>query len=166
MKKSTILFLLFFALACMLLGFSIGRNIYNRPPVEIKDTVFISELIYIPDPELIDIYIPEPTIPIDTPVIIQDYLKAKVYCDTLVSNNNITAILKDTIYQNTLLGRTFNYTLSMPVMKSQERPFSLFLTADTRFSTSLVVMRKKWLIQGGYDFRDKYPFLGVGFKLY
>lgn len=166
MKKSTILFLLFFALACMLLGFGIGRNIYNRQPVEIKDTVFFSEIISIPDPELIDIYIPEPTIPVDTDAIIQDYKRAKVYSDTLVFNNQITAILKDTVYQNSLLGRSFFYTLSTPVLKCPQRPFSLHLLADSRLSTSLIVTRNRWLIQGGYDFKEKYPFLGIGFKIY
>lgn len=166
MKKSTILFLLFFALACTFLGFGIGRRIYNRPPVETKDTIFTTGLVYIPDPELIDIYIPEPSVPVDTTAIIEDYLKARVYNDTLISNSEITAVLRDTIYQNSILGRTFFYSLSTPVIKGPQRPFSLFLTADTRFSTSLVITRNKWLIQGGYDFRYKYPFLAVGFKLY
>lgn len=166
MKKSTILFLLFFALSCMLLGFGIGRNIYNRPPVQIKDTLFTSELIYIPDPELIDIYIPEVTIPVDTAAIIQNYMKAKVYSDTLVSNSQLTAVLKDTIYQNSILGRSFLYTLSTPVIKCPQRPFSLSLMADSRFSTSFIITRNRWLIQGGYDFKEKYPFLGVGFKIY
>lgn len=167
MKKSTfILFLLFSALGCMFLGFGIGRNIYNRLPVEIKDTVFISELISIPEPELINVYIPEPKIPVDTNAIIQDYMKAKVYSDTLISNSQITAVLKDTVYQNSILGRSFFYTLSTPVLKYRQRPFSLLLLADSRFSTSLIFTRNRWLIQGGYDFKDKYPFLGVGFKIY
>lgn len=165
MKKNIILFLLL-TFGGFSLGFGTGRHLYKRPPAKFVDTIYNSDIVYIPEPLLIETYVPEIQPIIDTNAIINDYLKAKVYNDTLVSNNNITAILRDTIYQNTLLGRTFNYTLSMPVMKSQERPFSLFLTADTRFSTSLVVMRKKWLIQGGYDFRNKYPFLGVGFKLY
>lgn len=166
MKKSTILFLLFFALACVFLGFGIGRQIYHRPPVEFKDTVFTSGIVYIPEPEIIDVYIPEPPAFIDTAAIIQDYLRAKVYNDTLVSNSEITAVLKDTIYQNSVLGRTFFYTLSTPVMKCPKRPFSLHLTADSRFATSLIITRNRWLIQGGYDFKEKHPFLGVGFKLY
>ena len=94
MKKSTILFLLFFALACTFLGFGIGRRIYNRPSVETKDTIFRTGFVYIPDPELIDVYIPTPPIPIDTTAIINDYLKAKVYNDTLISNSEITAVLE------------------------------------------------------------------------
>lgn len=166
MKRSTILFLLFYALAYILLGFGIGRRIYHRPPIEIKDTVFTSDLVYIPDPEIINIYIPEPPALIDTVAIIEDYLKAKVYNDTLVSNSEITAILRDTIYQNSVLGRSFHYTLSTPVLKCPEKPFSLYLTADSRFTTSLIFTRNRWLIQGGYDFKNKTPYMGIGFKLY
>lgn len=166
MKRSTILFLLFYTLACMFLGFSIGRHIYNQPPVVIKDSVFISDIVYIPDPELIDIYIPEPPVVIDTAAIIEDYLKAKIYNDTLVSNSEITAILKDTIYQNSVLGRSFFYTLSTPVLKCPEKPFSLYLVADCRFTTSLIFTRNRWIIQGGYDFKNKIPYMGIGFKLY
>lgn len=166
MKRSTILFLLFFALACIFLGFGIGRNIDHTPPVEVKDTIFSVESIYIPEPEIVEVYIPEPPALIDTAAIIHDYLSAKVYNDTLIANKDITAILKDTIYQNSVLGRSFSYTLSTPVIKCQQRPFSLYLTADTRMSSSLVFIRKRLLIQGGYDFRYKYPYLGIGLKLY
>lgn len=166
MKKSTILFLLSFSLGNLCLGFTIGRYIYEKEPVIIKDTVFSSDTIFIPEPELINIYIPQPALPIDTAAIIQDYLSAKVYCDTLISNSEITAILKDTVYQNSIVGRTFFYALSTPVLKGAQRPFSAFLTADSRLSASLVITKEKWLIQGGYDFKDKYPFLAIGFKLY
>lgn len=165
MKKSTILFLIF-TLGSLCLGFSIGRTIYKQVPVEIKDTVFISDIIYIPEPEIMDIYVPEPPILIDTSAIIQDYLSAKVYNDTLVSNNNITAILKDTVYQNSLRGRTFTYTLTTPVIKCQQKSFSLFLEADSRLSTSFIITKNRWLIQGGYDFKENYPFLGIGIKIF
>lgn len=166
MKKSTILFLLFLGIGCIVLGFGIGRYIYNHPPLETKDTIFISEFIYIPDPELIDVYTPAPPAKVDTTAIIQDYMKAKVYCDTLVANKEIIAVLKDTIYQNSILGRSLFYTLSTPILKTPQKPFSLFLTADSRLSASLFLTRKRWLIQAGYDFKEKGPFLGIGFKLY
>ncbi|WP_289007224.1 hypothetical protein [uncultured Parabacteroides sp.] len=166
MKKSTILFLLLFTLGCTSLGFGIGRTIYKQILVEIKDTIFSSDIVFIPEPELVDIFIPEPPALIDTSAIIQDYLSAKIYNDTLAANNSIVAILKDTVYQNSLVGRTFTYTLTTPVIKCPQRPFSLLLTADTRLSTSLIITKNRWLIQGGYDFKDKFPFLGVGFKIY
>lgn len=166
MKKSIILFLLIFTLGYISLGFGIGRTIYKQIPVEIKDTIFSSDIVFIPEPELVDIFIPEPPVLIDTSAIIQDYLSAKVYNDTLVANNSIIAILKDTVYQNSLVGRTFTYTLTTPVIECPERPFSLFLSADTRLSTSLVITKNRWLIQGGYDFKERHPFLGVGFKIY
>lgn len=166
MKRSSILFLLFYALACIFLGFGIGRRIYHRPLIETKDTVFSSGIVYVPEPEIIEVYIPEPPELIDTAAIIQDYLMAKVYNDTLISNSEITAVLKDTVYQNSILGRSFIYTLSTPVLKCQQRPVSLFLAADSRYTASLIITRDRWLIQGGYDFKNKAPYLGIGFKLY
>ena len=138
MKKSTILFLLIFTLGCISLGFGIGRTIYKQIPIEIKDTIFSSDIVFIPEPELVDIFIPEPPVLIDTSAIIQD----------------------------SLVGRTFTYTLTTPVIECSQRPFSLFLSADTRLLASLVITKNRWLIQGGYDFKERHPFLGVGFKIY
>lgn len=168
MKKRTILFLLFYALGFIGFGFGFGRYIYKRipDPTFITDTIICIDTSYIPKPVPVITYLPEPPAIIDTAAIIQDYLKAKIYNDTLVANKDITAILKDTIYKNSVLGRTFTYSLSMPVIKQKTAPFSLFLTASTRQTTSLVVIRKRWLFEGGYDFREKTPYLGIGFKLY
>ena len=158
MKKSTILFLLIFTLGCISLGFGIGRTIYKQIPIEIKDTIFSSDIVFIPEPELVDIFIPEPPVLIDTSAIIQDYLSAKVYNDTLVTNNSIIAILKDTVYQNSLVGRTFTYTLTTPVIECSQRPFSLFLSADTRLSAHWLSRKTGGLYRADMTLKRDTPF--------
>lgn len=165
--KQNIILLLIISLAAACIGFGVGKHIY-KPANAISgiDTCYLKDTLW--KEQLVPEYIYLPPLPefIDTAAIIADYLKAKIYTDTLVSNKNITAILKDTIYQNSILGREFIYTLSAPVIACPQKPFSLFVVADTRMSTSLVITRKRWLIQGGYDFRYKYPYIGIGLKLY
>lgn len=165
--KRDIILLLILSLVAACIGFGVGRHI-SKPTTTTSgiDTCYLRDTVRIEKPVPEYIYLPPPPRFIDTAAIIADYLRAKIYTDTLVSNKNITAILKDTIYQNSILGREFVYTLSAPVITCPQKPFSLFVVADTRMSASLILTRKRWLIQGGYDFRYKYPYLGIGFKLY
>lgn len=165
--KRNIILLLILSLTAACLGFGVGKHIY-KPANAISgiDTFYLRDTVRIEKPVPEYIYLPPLSEFIDTAAIIADYLRAKIYTDTLVSNKNITAILKDTIYQNSILGREFIYTLSTPVITTLQKPFSLFVVADTRMSTSIILTRKRWLIQGGYDFRYKYPYIGIGLKLY
>ena len=162
-------------LLLLIAGILIGRTWFtpsgDKPDI-IVDTTYIthSDTLYIDRP--VPIKILEPTAPlpaVDTAAIIADYLRSRVYTDTLINRPELVLILTDTVHQNALLGRDIQYTLTTPVVtqtKAKARPFSLYLLADSRLAATLIVERKRWVVQGGYDINNKQPLVGVGYKLY
>ena len=160
-------------LLLLIAGILIGRAWFTPSgdkPGETRDTTYIThtDTIHLDRPIPVKVYEPAaPPSALDTAAIVADYLRGRVYTDTLVNTPDLVFILTDTVYQNSLLGREIHYTLTTPVItRTKTKPFSLYVLADSRLSASLIVERKRWLVQAGYDINHKQPLIGVGYRLY
>ncbi|MDD3815982.1 MAG: hypothetical protein PHZ02_15205 [Desulfocapsaceae bacterium] len=106
-------------LAILIAGFFLGifftRSCHNLPDSGNTDTSYVTRIIpgdssltLLSDkvPDYIDssIYY---YFDIDTPAIVAEFFKGKYYIDTIYSENNILAIIKDSINLNRLLWRNF-----------------------------------------------------------
>lgn len=82
-------------------------NIYVLPANEPKpETSYVQVPKYLPGKDSI--------LPIDTAAVVAGYYTVKVYNDTLANDSNITAWMRDTLWQNNITYRKFAYRLNRP----------------------------------------------------
>ena len=103
---------------------------------------------------------------VDTAAILNDYYRQRIYNDTLINDQFVTLMLRDTVYNNKLLGRTVHYNLSIPQMKMPKH--ELMITGDVGYCTQVVMAAYKYKriqLRAGYDFYNKAPMIGVGLTI-
>lgn len=146
--------ILFFLLLLMVLQCRQRQNSLPQEPETIHDTV------YLPGPVVTkEIPVPVPA-KVDTAAILAQYFTKRVYDDTL-QTKFVTMHLTDTVYQNTLLGRTASYTFTLP-QRHHSLTAGVIAGANT-FALMGGYRYKRWLFSGGYDFANKASVFGVSY---
>lgn len=156
--------LILFCIICLWIGYGIGTRQQNNRTQ--RDTVTLTDILFLPMPVPGKYIIVEVPADVDTAAILKDYYTQKIYDDTLVHNNRMNLVLRDTVYNNKLLGRTVNYTLSNPVPKNESH--ELMISGDVGFKHQSIMLDYKldrFHFRAGYDFYNKAPMAGVGFTL-
>jgi len=120
MKTNTFLTIMF----AFLFGVFAGMYLRETNPIPsdvsvISDTEIITDTVFYP--EFIDVPTPyKVEVPQEIPININKdscciaLFLVKFYSDTLINDSNLTAILKDTVFQNSLQGRFFEYRINRP----------------------------------------------------
>lgn len=156
--------ILFFVLF-MYISWSVGYRDGIRQALP-GDTIRIDSIIEIPVPSpAVEVQVPVPA-EVDTAAILADYYVQRMYNDTLVDNEFVTLMLRDTVYNNKLLGRTVHYNLSIPTKKMPEH--EVLVTGDFGYRSQTVMAGyryKKLQFRAGYDFYNKSPMVGIGLTL-
>lgn len=146
--------ILFFLLLLMVLQCRQRQNSLPQEPETIHDTV------YLPGPVVTkEIPVPVPA-KVDTAAILAQYFTKRVYDDTL-QTKFVTMHLTDTVYQNTLLGRTASYTFTLP-QRNHSLTAGVIAGANT-FALMGGYRYKRWLFSGGYDFANKESVFGASY---
>lgn len=146
--------ILFFLLLLMVLQCRQRQNSLPQEPETIHDTV------YLPGPVVTkEIPVPVPA-KVDTAAILAQYFTKRVYDDTL-QTKFVTMHLTDTVYQNTLLGRTASYTFTLP-QRNHSLTVGVIAGANT-FALMGGYRYKRWLFSGGYDFANKASVFGASY---
>lgn len=156
--------LILFCIICLWIGYGIG--IRKQKSSTQRDTVTVTDSLFLPMPVPGKYIIVEVPADVDTAAILKDYYTQKIYDDTLVHNNRLNLVLRDTVYNNKLLGRTVNYTLSNPVPRIESH--ELMISGDVGFKHQSIMLDYKlnrFHFRAGYDFYNKAPMAGVGFTL-
>ncbi len=174
MKKFFENFIPVFLIFMCLYSFYYKVNNRKVMPVSVYcDTVRIVDTVFSPAPPALVIRVPTP-IPsvVDTQAVIDDYFSKKVYADTLVSDENLSIAVVDTVVNNSIVGRKVEYSLSVPIPE----PVTVYKPPDNEvylssvvgfYSTSVMVnySRKSISYGIGYDFYNNSPVIGVAIKL-
>jgi hypothetical protein len=159
----------------LLLGIFAGYHLRAFSGGRMEETVRIDTVfIHVHDtlPSLpVQVKIIEKQVPadVDTVAILNDYFAQKIYDDREIIRDNLKILIRDTISQNTILGRSIIYDFTYPEITKtvlQKPLYTLSAFIDTRMSPSLAIGYKRVYIQGGYDFRNRATFVGVGLKLF
>lgn len=161
-KALVLLFII--CLVCGWIGYGVGHR--KRKTVIAHDTVLVSRTVSLPSPISIKEVLVSVPANVDTAAILAAYYTQRIYNDTLVNNEYLQFTLRDTVYNNRLLGRLVNYNFSYPVVKPPR--YELYLTADMGLNTQLLMIGYKldrWHFRAGYDMYNKAPMAGVGFTL-
>lgn len=151
--------ILFFILLLMVLQCYQRQNSLPQFP----EPEMIHDTVYLPGPVVTkEIPVPVPA-KVDTAAILAKYFTKRVYDDTL-QTKFVTMHLTDTVYQNTLLGRTASYTFTLP-QRHHSLTAGLLAGANT-FALMGGYRYKRWLFSGGYDFANKAPMLSASYTLF
>lgn len=109
------------------------------------------------------------TIPVDvdTAGIIRDYYNRLVYDDTLQLPNNIGYVsTRDTIFNNRIAGRTYDYNITIPKIKYNNE---LMISGDIGYNLRLLSIgyrRNNWTYKIGYDCLNNGLVLGINYRIY
>lgn len=156
--------LILFCIICLWIGYGIGTR--KQKSFIQMDTVTVTDSFFLPNPVPSKYIIVEVPVDVDTAAILKDYYTQKIYDDTLVNNNRLNLVLRDTVYNNKLLGRTVNYTISTPVPKKENH--ELMISGDVGVKHQSIMLDYKldrFHFRAGYDFYNKAPVVGAGFTL-
>jgi hypothetical protein len=80
----------------------------------VYDTVVIVKNNYVPVPESIE-KIMYHTVPVDTAKIIEDYFSKLYYCDTLINDTTALIVVRDSLMQNRIVSRSWEFQNRRPV---------------------------------------------------
>lgn len=164
-NKVLVIWVISFLVLFMYFSWSAGYRdgIRQAPP---GDTIRIDSIIEIPIPSpSVEVRVPVPA-EVDTAAILSDYYIQRMYEDTLINNEFVTLMLRDTVYNNKLLGRTVHYNLSIPTTKIPEQ--ELMVTGDFGYRNQTVMAGyryKRLQFRAGYDFYNKAPMVGIGLTI-
>lgn len=161
MKKTlTVILALLAVVLLFIAGYHIGRR--SMKPAK-ADTIRLRDTIKLPSPAVIkEISVPVP-VQVDTAAILASYYTQRIYSDNVINTPYVKVSIVDTVFQNRLLGRTASYQFSFP---QRNHAVTLGLTSGYRHISLMGGYRyKRWEIQGGYDFYNKAPMLGVKYDL-
>lgn len=160
--KKILLVIWFFLLVVLLFwgGYQMGRN--SVLPSK-ADTVRLRDTIELSSPAVIkEIPVPVPA-KVDTAAILSSYYTLRMYNDNVINTPYLKVSIVDTVFQNRLLGRTASYQFSFP---QRNHAVTLGLMSGYRHISLMGGYRyKRWEIQGGYDFYNKAPMVGVKYDL-
>lgn len=161
MKKTlTIVALLLIVVSLFVAGYQIGRC--SVKPAK-ADTIRLRDTLKLPSPPVIkEIPVPVP-VSVDTAAILASYYTQRIYSDKVINTPYLKVSIVDTVFQNRLLGRTASYQFSFP---QRNHAVTLGLASGYRHISLMGGYRyKRWEIQGGYDFYNKAPMVGVKYDL-
>ena len=149
----------------IIISWSVGYRDGSRQAPTV-DTIRIDSIIRIPVPvPAVEVQIPVP-VDVDTAAILADYYKQRIYDDTLINDQFVTLMLRDTVYHNQLLGRTVHYSLSIPQVQVPKH--ELMVTSDIGYRTQVVMAAyqyKRLQLRAGYDFYNQTPMLAIGLTI-
>lgn len=150
--------ILFFILLLMVLQCHQRQNSSSQVP----EPLTIHDTVYLPSPVVTkEIPVPVPA-KVDTAAILAQYFTKRVFDDTL-RTQFVTMHLTDTVYQNTLLGRTASYSFTLP-QRHHSLTAGVMAGANT-FALMGGYRHKRWTFSGGYDFVNRTPMVGVSYTL-
>lgn len=175
--KKTISILLVMLLT-MILGMIITHKVGYQKGVSSaerkieRDTIWkrYDSAIFIPTPIPVSIWREPHSEPadIDTVAIISDYYSKKVYSEKIEVDSLLRIHITDTLSRNGLLGRQINYSFNIPTVTIRQKKPNLTISVigDSRYYAGTQIGWKRVLFNAGYDFKDRFPVIGVGLKIY
>ncbi|MEG1861000.1 MAG: hypothetical protein RR206_04845 [Bacteroidaceae bacterium] len=149
-------------LLCVALGFLWGRQ--GRRAFEPLRVRVVRDTVRLTDPAVVrTVEMPVPAM-VDTAAIVRRYFTQKVYHDTIVSNRTVEVQLTDTVFMNSLMGRTATVRLNLP---EDDNDFSVgMFGGDRSFGLTAEYQHRRTSIMGGYDFVRRQAVVGVKYRLF
>ena len=131
------------------------------------------DTIYINRPaEVETVYIPVPG-DVDTVEVVSDYYTERIYRDTVTVNNYVSVVVHDTVYNNKLQSVKYDFltdfdTFSPIPIQANSKHNAIVLGFDAGFEHIALKAGYEWGkmgVEGGYDFVNKAPVVGLKFKV-
>lgn len=102
---------------------------------------------------------------VDTQYVVREYFTKKVYRDTIMQNDTVQLVVRDTVYENALGERDVSLKVNTEVFRKRH---AIGLTgAIGRHQADLMGTYRKdrWTVAAGWDFQDGGPVIGLGYTV-
>ncbi len=171
MKRMSFPSQLFVTILVLVLVFGLGVKVGStREKVrhELRtDTLRLHDTVWQDLPQLTrEVYVPVPA-EVDSAAVVRDYYAERVYCDTVQVKDVTTVIVHDTVHQNTLTGRSFDFDIRIPKVLPLYNAVSLGLTTGLGTTAIQAGYRyRNWQFEAGYDVRSHRPLFAVKYELF
>lgn len=158
-------FRFFFIFCCLLTalvgGYHFGKRSVTPAPA---DTIRLMDTCYLPGPTIEkEIPVPVP-VDVDTAAILAAHFTKRVYQDDVISTPMVKITVVDTVYQNTLVGRTAYSNINIPV---RDKSLSIGLTiAPGHTFVSAGYRFKRWDFAGGWDFANNAVMMSAKYDIF
>lgn len=146
-------FRFFFIFCCLLTALAGGYHFGKRSVIPAPaDTIRLRDTCFLPGPTIVkELRVPVP-VDVDTAAILAAHFSKRVYQDEIINTPMVKVTVVDTVYQNTLLGRTTFSDINIPV---RSHSLSIGLAVAPRHTFLAVGYRhKRWDFAGGWDFAN------------
>lgn len=158
-------FRFFFIFCCLLTalvgGYHFGKRSVTPAP---SDTIRLMDTCYLPGPTIekeVPVLVP---VDVDTAAILAAHFTKRVYKDEVVNTPMVSITVVDTVYRNTMLGRTVYSKINIPVRHKSLSigvtiaPGHSFVSAGYRF--------KRWGFEGGWDFANNAVMVSAKYDIF
>ena len=158
-------FRFFFIFCCLLTalagGYHFGKRSVTPAPA---DTIRMTDTCYLPGPTIEkEVPVPVP-VDVDTAAILAAHFTKRVYQDEVISTPMVKITVVDTVFQNTLLGRTAYSDINIPV---RDKSLSIGLTiAPGHTFVSAGYRFKRWNFVCGWDFVNRAAMVSAKYDIF
>ena len=158
-------FRFFFVFCCLLTaiagGYHFGKRSVTPAPA---DTIRLMDTCYLPGPTIEkEVPVPVP-VDVDTAAILAAHFTKRVYQDEVISTPMVKITVVDTVFQNTLLGRTAYSDINIPV---RDKSLSIGLTiAPGHTFVSAGYRFKRWNFVCGWDFVNRAAMVSAKYDIF
>lgn len=162
MKGSEVWAFIFGVLAAMIIGM-VADTLTAPHGDGAPDTVLQWKTRYVPVPaETIRVMEPGE---VDTAYVIREYFTKKVYRDTIMQNDTVQLVVRDTVFENALGPREISLKVNTELFR--RRHAIGLMGAIGRHQTDLMgtYRHNQWTVAAGWDFAQGGPLIGVGYTV-
>lgn len=127
------------------------------------DTVYQWKTRYVPQPaETIRVSVPGD---VDTAYVIQEYYTKKVYRDTVLQNDTVLLVVRDTVQENALGPREIMLQVNAEMFRKHHAIGVMGLIGRHQTDLMATYRHKRWQMAAGWDFSQGGPVAGVNYTL-
>ncbi|MBO5626828.1 MAG: hypothetical protein J5953_13705 [Prevotella sp.] len=127
------------------------------------DTVTEWRTRYVPQPAE-TIHVAEPA-RVDTHHVVREYFTKKVYRDTIVENDTVQLVVRDTVYENALGEREVSLKVNTELFRKHHAIGLMGAMGRHQADLMGTYRRDRWTVAAGWDFEASGPVIGLGYTI-
>lgn len=127
------------------------------------DTVTEWRTRYVPQPaETIRVVEPGE---VDTQYVVREYFTKKVYRDTILQNDTVQLVVRDTVFENALGEREVSLKVNTELFRKHNALGLMGAIGRHQADLMGTYRRDRWTVAAGWDFEASGPVIGLGYTI-
>lgn len=127
------------------------------------DTVLQWRTRYVPQPaETIRVVEPGE---VDTQYVVREHFTKKVYRDTILQNDTVQLVVRDTVFENALGEREVSLKVNTELFRKHHALGLMGAMGRHQADLMGTYRRDRWTVAAGWDFAQGGPMIGLGYTI-